>query len=117
MKKAGEYRLNNTVEGTHMDSTNRNFDRSGRAGSGYDSDNIYNEEYEEKVINAESLQTETTLNEISSELKPGETLILDIGNNYFNQTDEIYDTLVMRGYDVKKSYKNGRNQIIVSRRA
>lgn len=68
---------------------------------------------EEKVINAENLNFDSTLNELSRELKPGETLILDIGNNYFHQTDEIYDTLVMKGYDVRKSFKNGRNQIIV----
>jgi hypothetical protein len=69
------------------------------------------------IINAESLNTDATLNEISNQLKPGETLVLDIGNNYFNQVDEIYDTLVMRGYSVKKSFKNGRNQIIVSKKA
>lgn len=73
--------------------------------------------YGEKTVNAESLNIDTTLNEISSELKPGETLVLDIGNNYFHQTDEIYDTLVMRGYEVKKSFRNGRNQIIVSKKA
>lgn len=73
--------------------------------------------YGEKTLNAESLNIDTTLNDISSELKPGETLILDIGNNYFHQTDEIYDTLVMRGYEVRKSLKNGRNQIIVSKKA
>jgi tRNA splicing endonuclease len=71
----------------------------------------------EKVMNAESLNIDTTLNEISQELKPGETLVLDIGNNYFHQTDEIYDTLVMRGYEVRKSFKNGRNQIVVSKKA
>jgi tRNA splicing endonuclease len=76
---------------------------------------MYDEELESRVINAESLQIDSTLNEISRELKPGETLVLDIGNNYFEQTDEIYDTLVMRGYEVKKSFKNGRNQILVSR--
>ena len=70
----------------------------------------------DRIINAESLNIDTTLNDISNELRPGETLILDIGNNYFNQTDEIYDTLVMRGYDVRKSFKNGRNQIIVSKK-
>jgi len=73
--------------------------------------------YGERTVNAESINIDTTLNEISSELKPGETLILDIGNNYFHQTDEIYDTLVMRGYEVRKSFKNGRNQIIVSKKA
>lgn len=73
--------------------------------------------YDENIINAESLNIDTTLKEISKELRPGETLILDIGNNYFNQTDEIYDTLVLRGYDVRKSFRNGRNQIIVSKKA
>jgi hypothetical protein len=76
---------------------------------------MYDEELDSKVINAESLQFDTTLNDISNELRPGETLVLDIGNNYYNQTDEIYDTLVMRGYDVRKSFKNGRNQILVSK--
>jgi len=74
-------------------------------------------EHEEKVVNAESLNIDSTLEEISSQIKPGETLILDIGNNYFNQTDQIYDTLVMKGFQVKKSFKNGRNQIIVSKQA
>lgn len=73
--------------------------------------------HDEKTINAESLNIDTTLNDISREIKPGETLILDIGNNYFNQTDEIFDNLVMKGYDVRKSFKNGRNQIIVNKRA
>jgi len=70
----------------------------------------------EKVLNAESLNIDSTLDEISKHLGTNETLILDVGNNYFNQTDKIYDTLVMRGYDVRKSFKNGRNQIIVNNR-
>jgi hypothetical protein len=77
----------------------------------------YDETVGDRTINAESLQMESTLNELSNELKPGETLVLDIGNNYFNQTDEIYDTLVMRGYEVRKTFRNGRNQIIVSKKA
>lgn len=80
-------------------------------------DPIFDKHAGDRVINAESLQMESTLNELSNELKPGETLVLDIGNNYFNQTDEIYDTLVMRGYDVKKTFRNGRNQIVVSKKA
>lgn len=68
----------------------------------------------EKIVNAENLNITYTLDEVSKELRPGETLILDIGNNYFNQTDEIYDILVLRGYEVKKSFKNGRNQILVN---
>lgn len=69
---------------------------------------------DEKIINAESINIDSTLEQISKELKSNETLILDIGNNYFNQTDAIYDTLVLRGYDVKKSFRNGRNQVIVA---
>ncbi len=71
---------------------------------------------EEKTVNAENLNFEASLSEVSRELKPGETLILDIGNNYFHQADEIFDTLVMQGFDVKKSFKNGRNQVIVTRK-
>ena len=80
-------------------------------------DPIYDENAGDRTINVESLQMESTLNELSNELKPGETLVLDIGNNYFNQTDEIYDTLVMRGYEVRKTFRNGRNQIVVSKKA
>ncbi len=80
-------------------------------------DPMYDETVGDRTINAESLQMESTLNELSNELKPGETLVLDIGNNYFNQTDEIYDTLVMRGYEVRKTFRNGRNQIVVSKKA
>ncbi len=67
-----------------------------------------------KTMNAENLNIDSTLQDIADNLKKGETLILDIGNNHFHQTDAIYDTLVLKGYDVKKSFKNGRNQIIVS---
>lgn len=79
-------------------------------------DNFNDTNNSENVLNAESLNIDSTLDEISRQLGSNETLILDVGNNYFNQTDKIYDTLVMRGYDVKKSFKNGRNQIIVTNR-
>lgn len=69
-----------------------------------------------EIINAESLNIDATLEKLSQELNTNETLILDIGNNYFHQTDSIYDTLVMKGYDVRKSFKNGRNQILVSKK-
>lgn len=73
---------------------------------------------QDMTINTEGINTniDITLEKLSEELKLHETLILDIGNNYFHQADEIYDTLVMRGYDVKKSFKNGRNQILVSKK-
>lgn len=74
------------------------------------------DEQNEEIMNAEALNIDTTLEKLSHELKSDETLILDIGNNYFEQTDTIYDTLVMKGYDVKKSFKNGRNQILVSKK-
>lgn len=67
----------------------------------------------EKIINAENLNIDLTLNEISKELNFNNTLILDIGNNYFNQTDKIYDTLVLKGFNVRKSFKDGRNQIVI----
>lgn len=70
----------------------------------------------DRVINGENLNVDSTLEQISREIRPGETLILDIGNNYFHQTDQIYDTLVMRGYDVRKTFRNGRNQILVSKK-
>ena len=69
--------------------------------------------HEEKIVNAESLNIDATLEDISKQLRKGETLILDVGNNRFNQTDIIYDTLVLRGFKVRKSFKNGRNQIII----
>ncbi|HOJ80071.1 MAG TPA: hypothetical protein PLG72_04395 [Clostridiales bacterium] len=94
-------------------------ERRGPADGGFDistdSDPLHDRTLNGRIVNAESLQIDATLNEISGELKPGETLILDIGNNYFEQTDEIYDTLVLRGYNVRKTFRNGRNQIIVSR--
>lgn len=75
---------------------------------------------EDNIINAENtnvdLNIDSTLDKISQELKADETLVLDIGNNYYNQTDTIYDTLIMKGYDVRKSFRNGRNQILVSRK-
>ena len=74
------------------------------------------ENNQDKTVNAENLHFEASLNDISKELKPGEMLILDIGNNYFHQADEIFDTLVMQGFDVKKSFKDGRNQVIVSKK-
>jgi len=68
------------------------------------------------IINGENLNVDSTLEEVSQVLKPGETLILDIGNNYSGQTDVIYDTLVLRGFNVKKTFRNGRNQIIINRK-
>jgi hypothetical protein len=70
----------------------------------------------DKLINAECENIDSTLEQISKELKFNETLILDIEDNCCSQSDTIYDTLVMRGYDVKKSFKKGRNQIVVNKK-
>ncbi len=70
---------------------------------------------DDNAVNAENLDIDSTLEEISRELKADETLVLDIGNNFQNQSDVIYDTLVLKGYNVKKMFRNGKNQIIVSK--
>lgn len=77
--------------------------------------NRYKRSYnEEIVINTESINNiDLSMEEISKQLENNDTLVLDVGNNYFNQTDDIYDKLITMGYDVRKSFKNGRNQIIV----
>lgn len=105
------------MENTNFNYYQKNHNADISRGNRYYNGSAGGNEEEERILNAENLNIDTTLHEISCELKPGETLILDIGNNYFHQTDEIYDTLVMRGYDVRKSFKNGRNQIVVSRKA
>ena len=70
----------------------------------------------EKIVNAESVvNIDSTIEGISKDIEMGETLVLDIGNNYFHQTDQIYDTLVTKGYNAKKSFRDGRNQVIVNK--
>ncbi|MDD4494014.1 MAG: hypothetical protein PHV32_06645 [Eubacteriales bacterium] len=59
---------------------------------------------------------DASLDEISMELKPGETLILDVSDCNVKQTDVIYDKLVTRGYNVKKSHRNGQEQVVVSKK-
>ena len=71
-------------------------------------------ELQNNIINSENLNETNTLNMVQSKLKPGETLILDIGNNYFNQADKLYDILLNNGYYVRKTLVNGRNQLLVS---
>ena len=71
-------------------------------------------ELQQNVITLESLNNNNTLEIVQEHIKPGETLILDIGNNYFHQTDEIYDILSKNGYYVRKTIVNGRNQLLVS---
>ena len=71
-------------------------------------------ELQNNIINSESLNETNTLEIVGSKLKPGETLILDIGNNYFHQADKLYDILANNGYYVRKTLVNGRNQLLVA---
>ena len=71
-------------------------------------------ELQNNVLNAESLTEENAISTVSSRLRPGETLILDIGNNYFHQTDKLYDILFQNGFYVRKTLVNGRNQLLVA---
>jgi len=71
-------------------------------------------ELQNNLINIESTNESNTLEIVESRLKPGETLILDIGNNYFNQADKLYDVLSNNGYYVRKTLVNGRNQLLVA---
>jgi hypothetical protein len=71
-------------------------------------------ELQNNIVNSENLNETNTLSVVQSKLKPGETLILDIGNNYFHQTDKLYDILSNNGYYVRKTLVNGRNQLLVS---
>lgn len=71
-------------------------------------------ELQNNIINTESLNETNTLEVVGSKLKPGETLILDIGNNYFHQTDRLFDILTNNGYYVRKTLVNGRNQLLVA---
>ncbi len=66
------------------------------------------------IINFEGLNDKNTLEIVESKLKPGETLILDIGYNYFHQVDEVYNILSSSGYYVRKTVVNGRNQLLVA---
>lgn len=71
-------------------------------------------ELQNNLINLESINDSSTLDIVKSRLKPGETLILDIGNNYYNQTDKLFEELASNGYYVRKTLVNGRNQLLVA---
>lgn len=71
-------------------------------------------ELQNNIVNSENLNEENTLKLVGDRLKPGETLILDIGNNYYHQADNLYEMLANSGYYVRKTVVNGRNQLLVS---
>ena len=68
------------------------------------------------TFDGKAVDIDATLDEISEELKPGETLVLDVSDCDIRQTDVIYDTLVMKGYDVKRSHNKGKDQVVVLKR-
>lgn len=71
---------------------------------------------EEKVLEAANQDIDATLKELSEALKADETLVLDVSGTDHDQTDMIYDTLIMKGYGVRKSFRNGRHQILINRK-
>ncbi len=73
-------------------------------------------ELQNNVINAENLNEDNTLSVVQNKLKPGETVILDVGYNYFHQADKLYELLVNEGYYVRKTFINGRNQLLVAQK-
>ncbi len=75
---------------------------------------VIHTDLQNNIINFESLNDKNTLEVVQNRLKPGETLILDIGNNYFHQADRVYDILSKNGYYVRKTVVNGRNQLLVA---
>ncbi len=73
-------------------------------------------ELQNNVINAENLNEDNTLSVVQDKLKSGETIILDVGYNYFHQADKLYEMLVNEGYYVRKTFVNGRNQLLVAQK-
>jgi len=61
------------------------------------------------------MDLDSTLEELSMQLKVNETLILDIEDDSQNQTDVIYDTLVLKGYSVIRNFIKGKSVIIINR--
>ncbi len=62
-----------------------------------------------------NMDLDSTLEELSMQLKVNETLILDIEDDSQNQTDVIYDTLVLKGYSVIRNFIKGKSVIIINR--
>lgn len=74
-------------------------------------ENKYGEPYnpdEEDIV-------DSSLKDIILELRQGETIVFDVGDNEPGDSDEIFDTLVMKGFNVKKTFLNGRHSVIVSK--
>ena len=69
-----------------------------------------------REINGNPEVVDATLEEISKELKAGETLVLDVEDSSDEEVDMIYDMLIMKGYVVQKSRNKGRAQILVNRK-
>ena len=70
---------------------------------------------ENNIDIAGNMDMDSTLEELSMQLKVNETLILDIEDDSQNQTDVIYDTLVLKGYSVIRNYIKGKSIIIINK--
>ncbi len=61
-----------------------------------------------------NMNIEATLEEITMNLEPGHTLILDVTDDNHEQNDFIFDSLVTRGYNVKRIYTEGVCQLVIT---
>jgi hypothetical protein len=74
------------------------------------------DQYRDPSVNQQAdTDIDASLQDIMLELKRGETIVFDVGDNEDDDTDPIYDTLVMKGFHVKKTFMNGRHSIIVTK--
>ncbi|HEY9062145.1 MAG TPA: hypothetical protein VIO64_16845 [Pseudobacteroides sp.] len=62
-----------------------------------------------------NMDIDSTLEELSSGLRVGETLVLDLEDDNQNQTDVIYDTLVLKGFSVIGDFIKGKSIIIINK--
>jgi hypothetical protein len=74
--------------------------------------NILEDKNNDAVVN---MDIDSTLEELSRGLRADETLVLDIEDDSENQTDVIYDTLVLKGFSVIRNLIKGKSIIIVSK--
>lgn len=62
-----------------------------------------------------NMDIDSTLEELSRGLRADETLVLDLEHDNQNQTDVIYDTLVLKGFSVIRDFIKGKSIIIINK--
>ncbi|MCR4436877.1 MAG: hypothetical protein QHH06_14875 [Clostridiales bacterium] len=68
----------------------------------------------EKIVDAEQAYMQDKIENLPLELKPDETLVLDISNTTIHHSNIIFDKLSLTGYDVRKQLNNEESAIIVN---